>query len=133
MKKSLLVLAILALTTGIVSAFDTTALQLGIWAPNVQLVPPEISITGVKINLPYGSNCQITGLDIGLVSISNDQGTELEARVAALQLNLFNSTSGSFSGIQAGLVNLSDTSNGIIFGLVNSATTRCSGNDWWFQ
>ena len=77
MKKSLLVLAILALTTGIVSAFDTTALQLGIWAPNVQLVPPEISITGVKINLPYGSNCQITGLDIGLVSISNDQGTEL--------------------------------------------------------
>ncbi len=128
MKKALLLLVMaMTLAAGSLFAFDQTALQLSIWSPKLQLVPPEIAITGLKLNLPYGSNCQITGLDAGLVSISRDQGPDLAARVAALQVNLVNYTSGSFSGLQVGLVNVSDTSWGIVAGLVNSANSRASG------
>ena len=127
MKKLLLTLVLLALAATALPAFDNTAFQLGLWSPKLQLVPPEITISGLKLNLPYGSNCQITGLDLGLVSITREQGAELEARVAALQVNLFNSNSGSFSGLQAGLVNLSDTSCGIVLGAVNSTNGKASG------
>ena len=127
MKKVFFIIALLALTAGILPAFDNTALQLSLWAPKAQLVPPEISISGLKLNLPYGSNCQITGLDLGIVSIAREESSDLEARVSALQVNLFNSTSGSFAGIQVGLVNLADTSSGIIAGLVNSTRNYASG------
>lgn len=127
MKKLLLVFALLALSTGLVSAFDNTAFQLGIWSPEMQLVPPEISVSGLKINLPYGSNSQVTGLDLGIVSIARDQSLDTEARVSALQINIFNSNSGSFAGLQAGVVNLSDTSSGIVLGVVNSVNGRSSG------
>ena len=127
MKKALLTLVLLLFAALSLPAFDNTALQLSIWSPKLQLVPPEITISGLKLNLPYGSNCQITGIDLGLVSITREQGAELEARVAALQVNLFNSNSGSFSGLQAGLVNLSDTSCGIVLGAVNSTNGKASG------
>ncbi len=127
MKKALLIFAFLFLTACVLPAFDNTALQLSLWAPKAQLVPPEISISGLKLNLPYGSNAQVTGIDLGFVSIANEQGSDLEARVAALQVNLFNKTSGSFAGLQVGLVNLSDTSAGIMVGLVNSASSQVSG------
>lgn len=127
MKKAFLFFAFLFLVASVLPAFDTTALQLSLWAPKVQLVPPEICISGLKLNLPYGSNAQVTGIDLGLVSIAREQGSDLDARVSALQVNLFNKTSGSFAGIQAGLVNLSDTSSGIMVGLVNSAAGQVSG------
>ncbi len=127
MKKALLTLVLLFFAVLSLPAFDNTALQLSIWSPKLQLVPPEITISGLKLNLPYGSNCQITGIDLGLVSITREEGADLEARVAAFQMNLFNSNSGSFSGLQLGVVNLSDTSSGIIVGAVNSTNSRASG------
>lgn len=127
MKKSLLIFALVTMVTCAVSAFDNTAFQLGVWSPRMQLVPPEISVSGLKLNLPYGSNCQITGVDLGIVSIAREQTSDLEAHVSALQVNLFNKTSGSFSGIQVGLVNLSETSSGIVVGLVNSTAQQANG------
>lgn len=120
MKKVLLTLILVLMTAGFAGAFDTTALQLSVWAPKTQLVPPEIAVSGLKLNLPFGSNYNVTGLDLGLVSINNAQGDELNAKVSALQVNLWNSTNGEFTGLQVGLVNIADTSNGIeIGGLCN--------------
>lgn len=127
MKKLLVVFAILLMTAGVVSAFDTTAFQLSIWAPKMQLVPPEIAISGLKINLPYGSNGQVNGVDIGFVSISKEQSAELAAQVTALQINLWNSTNGNFGGIQVGLVNIADNSDGVVVGLVNIAHDHANG------
>ena len=62
MKKTLLVATVLCLTALALSAFDTTAFQLSLWAPRAQLVPPEIAISGLKINLPYGNNSKVTGV-----------------------------------------------------------------------
>ena len=127
MKKTILALALLALTAGALSAFDTTALQIAIWAPKVQLVPPEIAVGFLKLNLPYGSNYQVTGIDLGLVSINNSQGDEMPAEVTGFQLNLWNSTDGVFAGGQIGLVNIADNSYGLEIGLVNVAATTSSG------
>ncbi|MBO7742096.1 MAG: hypothetical protein J6S21_06030, partial [Victivallales bacterium] len=128
MKKVLLTLALIVLTAGFAGAFDTTALQLSIWAPKTQLVPPEIAVSGLKLNLPFGSNYSVTGLDLGLISINNSQGEELNAKVSALQVNLWNSTNGEFTGFQVGLVNLADTSNGIEIGaLCNIVQNTSSG------
>lgn len=116
MKKFACALAVLLLTAGILSAFDTTAFQFSTWAPKAQLVPPEIAVSGLKLNLPYGSNYSVTGLDIGICSINNAQGDEYAAQVSALQVNLFNSTDGDFSGIQVGLVNCADNASGLLIG-----------------
>ncbi len=120
MKKSLLTAAVLCLTAIALSAFDTTAFQLSLWAPRAQLVPPEIAISGLKINLPYGNNSKVTGLDIGLVSVNREQDSKLDAQVSALQINLWNSTNGKFGGFQVGLVNAADSAAGIQIGLFNS-------------
>ena len=127
MKKTILALALLVLTAGALSAFDTTALQLSIWAPKVQLVPPEIAVGFLKLNLPYGSNYQVTGIDLGLVSINNSQGDELPAEVTGFQLNLWNATDGNFAGAQIGLINIADNSYGLEIGLGNIAATTSSG------
>ncbi len=119
MKKSLLIAAAVCLTALSLSAFDTTAFQLSVWAPRVQLVPPEIAVSGLKINLPYGNNSKVTGLDIGLVSVNREQD-KVDAQVSALQINLWNSTNGKFSGFQVGLFNLADSAAGIQIGLFNS-------------
>lgn len=118
MKKILVVLIVMMMVSA-VKAFDTTALQIGLWAPNVQLVPDEISVSGLKLNLPYGGNGKVVGLDLGLVSINNELSNDFTGQVSALQVNLWNGTDGEFSGLQVGLVNQSGDSNGIILGLFN--------------
>ncbi len=125
MKKLALALALILCSTVMVSAFDTTALELSIWAPRAQLVPPEIAVSGLKLNLPYGNNYQVTGLDLGLVSINRSQGDQHPASVSAIQVNLWNSTDGDFTGLQVGLVNIADNSSGIVVGLCN-VTSNCA-------
>ncbi len=127
MKKFLLAMAVMVMTAGFVSAFDTTAFQIGVWAPKVQLVPPEIALSGLKLNLPYGNNGQVTGLDIGLVSINREQNDQLSAHVSALQVNLWNSTNGVFAGVQVGLYNEAVNSSGIKIGLINNTSSISRG------
>ena len=120
MKKILAIFAVLLMTAGVASAFDTTAFQLSIWAPKLQLVPPEIAISGLKLNLPYGGNNNVTGLDLGFFSINGNTN-------AILQVNLFNRTDEDFIGCQVGLINLSGNSSGVNVGLLNSAESMSSG------
>lgn len=121
MKKMFWVLGLFLVTCVSVQAFNTSALQISIWAPQTQLVPDYIDVSGLKINLPYGSNQNMAGLDLGLVSINGN--------TAALQVNFFNRSYESFSGLQVGLVNLAGASDGISLSLFNSTEGISRGLD----
>ncbi len=119
MKKMFLGLGLFLLLCVSVQAFNTSALQISIWAPRTQLVPDDIDISGLKLNLPYGSNQNVAGLDLGLVSINDN--------TAALQVNLFNRASESFAGLQVGLVNVAGASDGVSVSLFNSVENISRG------
>lgn len=117
MKKLLLGLGLLFSVAAF--AFDTSALQLSLWAPKVQLVPDYIDISGLKLNLPYGGNKRVAGVDLGFVSINNSS--------SSLQVNLFNRNLDDYVGCQVGLVNMAGTSSGVNIGLVNFTEGISSG------
>ena len=118
MKKALL--AILVLLSVSAFSFDTIPLQIGLWAPNVQIVPDEINVAGLKLNLPYGGNKNITGIDLGFASTSEN--------TSALQLNLIlNQASEQFSGVQAAIVNHAERSEWLSLGIVNITGDRARG------
>ena len=118
MKKALLALIILFGISAF--SFDTIPFQVGIWQPNVQIVPDEINVAGVKINLPYGGNKNITGLDIGFASTSD--------YTSALQINLvMNQANEQFSGVQFACVNQSENSEWLTVGLMNITSDRARG------
>ncbi len=113
-------LAVLVLLAVSASAFDTTVFQAGIWPSRFQLVPDEINISGLKLNLPFSRNDEICGLDLGLASSSK--------KTSALQVNLFiNRNHDEFSGIQAGIINQNGNANGIIAGLWNVTDDKTHG------
>ena len=109
--KACFLAALLIIAGSIAHAFDTVPLQISIWPPNMQVVPQEIDVSGLKLNLPYGGNNNIFGLDLGIASTSTD--------CAAFQVNLLNMADNSFSGFQVGLFNLSGDSAGVQIGLAN--------------
>jgi len=121
MKKMFLGLGLFLLCCVSVHAFNTSALQISIWAPKTQLVPDYIDVSGLKLNLPYGSNQNMAGLDLGLVSINSN--------TAALQVNLFNRASEHFSGVQVGLVNVAGASDGVSVSFFNSTENISRGLD----
>jgi len=122
MKKMLAVVLIVLGSCFAASAFDTTPLQISIWPPNAQVVPDYIDVAGLKINLPYGGNNTITGIDLGIASSSN--------RTSALQLNLINVVREDFTGLQLGLFNLDGAASGVKLGLLmNNVDSMSKGID----
>lgn len=119
MKKAWL-FAVALLLGAFVRAYDTTPLQIGIWPPNMQVVTPEINVSGIKLNLPYGGNNNIVGLDLGIASTSDN--------TSALQANiLFNMVEEQYKGLQVGLFNLCGDSAGLQIGLMTSTDKTASG------
>ena len=51
---------------------DDKIIQLALFNP-VQIFPEENSITGVRLNLLYGSNASVTGLDVGVVNRTTEK------------------------------------------------------------
>ncbi len=96
-------LAALFLLPSSAVAWTWTPLQLSVWDP-IQLFPERYNVYGIRMNLAYGSNQNLTGIDLGGVNVvSRNQG-----------------------GIQAGLINLSESSAGLCAGVMNY-TTRLGG------
>ena len=115
-----LMLALLLVSVGVVShAYDTTPLQISVWPPNLQVVTSEIDVSGLKLNLPYGGNNRITGIDLGFASTSEN--------CSAFQVNLLNMVGERYSGFQVGLFNLCGESRGCQVGLLNSTDSIGSG------
>ena len=80
----------------------------------IQIFPAETAIKGVRLNLIYGRNAALTGLDLGIANHVTGEGK-------GVQWGLVN-LSGSFVGWQSGWVNVSEQEfEGLQWGLVNSA------------
>ncbi len=107
----------------------------------LQLVSKDKSITGLKLNLIYGCNYGITGVDLGLVSkaqyttaiqfnlmnIVEQEGVGLQVGLfnlaqsySGMQFGVFNLCGSSFTGVQAGFLNYASICSGLQLGIVNN-------------
>ena len=103
--------------------------QLALIAP-VQIFPENDPISGIRLNLIYGRNVSVTGLDLGLINHTTTGMTKgLQFGLVGLadtdflgwQDNWVNVTKGKFEGLQWGAVNYSSSMNGFQLGVVNYA------------
>ncbi len=105
--------------------------QLALFNP-VQIFPEQQAIAGLRLNLIYGKNTRVEGLDLGLVNHTTSglsQGVQFgfvgynEADFTGWMDNTINISKGSCKGLQWGLVNHTKSMNGVQLGLVNYAGT----------
>lgn len=104
-------------------------IQLSLVTP-VQLFKPSTPIAGIRVNLIYGRNVSITGIDWGLVNHTTD-GISTGVQFGLVNLNdnhftgwqdgLVNITKGNAEGLQWGLVNSAEYASGLQLGFVNYA------------
>lgn len=121
-------LAALALLLSAGGAFAQSGkpVQVALFNP-VQIVPEKESISGLRLNLVYGVNQNVQGLDWGLVN--HTRGDEfawqlggvcyVEKNMTGWQDGWVNITQGEFTGLQSGLFNQASQGNGVMFGVVN--------------
>jgi hypothetical protein len=102
-------------------------IQLALFSP-VQVFPPNYSITGIRLNLIYGKNTHVSGLDLGLVNrTTSGQSMGIgwgvvnltDANFTGLQGGWVNIVGGNFEGFQYGFFNQADYANGLQLGFVN--------------
>lgn len=119
---------------GKISAQDKPV-QLALFNP-VQIFDENTSITGLRINIIYGKNAQVSGLDWGLINHMTSgvsKGVQfglvgiVEADFMGWQDNGVNITHGKFEGLQWGIVNYAGTVSGVQIGLVNYAANMTKG------
>jgi hypothetical protein len=88
---------------------QTRPVQVSLVTP-IQIFPEKYTITGIRLNLLYGRNVSVQGIDIGLVN---------------------HTTTGQFQGLQWGLVGLTDADfTGWQDCAVNVVQVRCEGLQW---
>lgn len=125
---------------------ETKPFNLTLWSP-AQVFPPTDSVRGVRLNLLYGRNENVSGLELGLVCghVTGDfRGLQwqpvnlVEGNFTGWQTGwLYSQTRGEFLGLQSsavnfagahaegvqfGVVNVAESMSGLQFGLVNVAT-----------
>jgi hypothetical protein len=97
-----------------------------------QIHPEETHIIGLRLNLIYGKNVSVTGIDAGFVNHTTEgisKGIQQgfiginDANYSGWQDNIINVTRKSFEGVQSGLYNTADQMTGLQFGFVNYART----------
>ena len=133
MKKTCLLLGILILSlvfaSGEVQAENEKPIQLALFSP-VQIFSPETPIAGIRLNLLYGKNTTVTGLDWGLVNHTTS-GRSVGVQWSFVGLNdedflgwqdgFVNITKRDFEGFQSGFVNVAGHCSGFQLGIVNYA------------
>ena len=126
---ALLGLTVLTLIISIPCQAQERPIQLSLVTP-IQLFPEDNSIKGVRINLIYGRNVSITGLDWGLVNhttTGKSKGVQFglvglsDSDFMGWQDNSVNVTRGKFEGLQSGIFNHAKDMSGVQLGLVNCA------------
>lgn len=126
-------LAIISLTVlrGDVQAQKNRPIQIALINP-VQIFKDSDSIVGLRLNLIYGRNASVKGLDWGLINHTTSGITKAwQAGVLGLvdedflgfQDNWINVTKGDCEGFQFGMVNYANDMHGLQLGLVNFAET----------
>lgn len=108
--------------------------QLSLVTP-IQIFPKEDTIVGVRLNLIYGSNAEVRGIDIGIANhTTGGRSVGVQFGVVGIaggdfvgwQDNYVNIVKGKFEGLQSGLVNVANEASGLQLAWVNH-TQRASG------
>lgn len=108
---------------------ESQPIQISLVTP-VQIVSPDKAVTGFRLDLIYGRNAYVVGLDVGLVNrntLGVSQGLQwglvniVDAQFEGWQHGLVNLTKTHFEGLQSGGVNSLGTGRGVQFGVVNVA------------
>ena len=112
-KLSAFILSILFIVSfSSISRSQNSPIQLSLVNP-IQIVPETQSINGLRFDLIYGKNANVTGFDLGLAN--HTTGKEL-----GVQWGIVNLTEGGFTGWQDGFVNVTKgMSVGLQTGTVN--------------
>lgn len=106
-------------------------IQLALVTP-IQIFPEETPISGVRLNLLYGRNVSVSGLDVGLVNhTTTGMSKGLQHGLVGIADTDFmgwqdcgvNITNGRCEGLQWGVVNYAGEMSGLQLGLVNYART----------
>lgn len=105
--------------------------QLSLVTP-IQIFPEEDTIVGLRLNLIYGRNAAIRGIDIGIANHTTG-GRSVGAQFGLVgivdgdfvgwQDNYVNIVKGKFEGLQSGLVNVSNEASGLQLAWVNHTQT----------
>ena len=85
-----------------------TLFQLALYSP-AQVFKKETAVKGLRVNILFGKNDSVSGLDIGLFSRSE--------KVRGIAISGVNISEESFMGIQTGLYNQTEDSTGFQIGL----------------
>ena len=102
---------------------------LGVTFLPLSMPGPSWDIIGLRLNLGWGSNRTVYGIDTGVFGWSGEFagigvnlfGNYAEGNAEGLQIGLVNEVDAEMHGIQIGLVNTSDYEGGLQIGLVNIA------------
>jgi hypothetical protein len=106
-----------------------TPLQIALF-PVAQIFRPDVPVRGIRLNLLYGDQQDVAGLDAGFINDVSERVSGLGVGVVNLsrgdadgiQLALTNKVDGRFRGVQAGPANFSEGRlRGAQVGVVNSA------------
>jgi hypothetical protein len=124
------VVCVLILTAAPILA-ENSPIQISLVTP-IQIFPERYTITGLRLNLLYGSNVAVTGLDVGLFNRTTTgkfKGLQYglvglaDSDCAGWQDNFVNITNGKFEGFQFGWVNYANYMSGFQLGFINYAKT----------
>jgi hypothetical protein len=128
-RESLGIVAIILISMATPALAQPRPVQLALVTP-VQIFHEDDTIVGVRLNLLYGRNASVMGLDMGLVNhVTTGISTGVQYGVVGLvdsdfvglQNNMVNATNGKFDGFQLGIVNYAKIANGFQLGFVNYA------------
>ncbi|MGB6128151.1 MAG: phaC PHA synthase [Psychrilyobacter sp.] len=113
MKRIKILLGMLCLISTM--TFAETPFQLGVPGTNL---PAEQRVNGVRLNLLYGENRNMTGLDINILALGETNN------FTGVQLSPFwlgaNKVNNSFTGVGIGAANIHmGQSTGVVWGMVN--------------
>ena len=107
----------------------TTPAQVGLFHP-AQLFPKETDVDGLRLNLVYGLNRNVRGLDVGtlvnrteqrMVGFSLGTANVVGGDFAGIQGGVFNGVEGGVSGLQFSSLNLSSELRGAQIGFMSLA------------
>lgn len=101
-------------------------IQVALFNP-IQIFDEDTSVKGLRLNILYGVNRDMTGIDLGLANHNRGvfQGFQYgligitEGDFTGWQDNAFNYTEGRFKGVQTGFYNGAGSARGFLWGAVN--------------
>jgi len=120
---------LISMTSTTATAQDSKPVQVSLVNP-IQIFPEDTAIKGVRLNVIYGKNVAVTGLDIGIINHSGSDGFRgLQYGLVGIsdddfigwQNNFINISKGEVQGFQSALVNTTPNMSGFQLGFVNHA------------